>query len=88
MAPTPGRMEGRTRWWAASNAADNSGDMRSERLKQKDTLKTLAKPVQNAVAILMRIRVMEHEATSSLIFCGRQTLQAVVFSQPVETRRR
>lgn len=88
MAPTPGRMEGRTRWWAASNAADNSGDMRSERLKQKDTLKTLAKPVQNAVAILMRIRVMEHEATSSLIFCGGQTLQAVVFSQPAETRRR
>lgn len=80
-------MEGKIRWRAASNVADNSGNVRSEQLKQKDTLKTLAKPVQNAVAILMRIRLMEHEATS-LIFCVGQTLQAVVFSQPAETRRR
>lgn len=61
--------------------------MRSEQLKQKDTLKTFANPVQNGGAILMRIRLMEHEATSSLILCGGQTLQAVVFSQPAETRR-
>lgn len=73
------------RWWAPPYTADDSGNMRSEQLKQKDTLKTLAKPVQNAVAILM---LLEHEATCSLIFGGGQTLQAVVLSQPVETRRR